>query len=106
MADPITPDEIDSLIHERVRLGIVSALAVTPEMSFTELKEALSVTDGNLSVHARVLEEAGYLRIEKAFVGRRPRTTMSLTRKGRAAFRRYVNQLQRIVSLEDQGEED
>ena len=100
MTEPVTPDEIDALIHERARLGIVSALAVTPEMTFTELKDALSLTDGNLSVHARVLEAAGYLKIDKTFVGRKPRTTMSLTRKGRAAFRQYVEQLQRIVSPE------
>ena len=100
MTESVTPGEIDALIHERARLGIVSALAVTPEMTFTELKDALSLTDGNLSVHARVLEAAGYLKIDKTFVGRKPRTTMSLTRKGRAAFRRYVEQLQRIVSPE------
>jgi len=98
MTTPVTPGDIDALIHERVRLGIVSALAMVPEMSFVELKDSLSLTDGNLSVHARVLEEAGYVRIEKTFVGRKPRTTMSLTPRGRKAFRKYVEQLEQIVS--------
>jgi len=98
MTNPVTPGDIDALIHERVRLGIVSALAMVPEMSFVELKESLGVTDGNLSVHSRVLEEAGYVRIEKTFVGRKPRTTMSLTARGRKAFGKYVEQLRQIVS--------
>jgi len=106
MTGPITPGEIDALIHERVRLGIVSALAMAPELSFVELKDSLSLTDGNLSVHARVLEEAGYVRIEKTFVGRKPRTTMSLTSRGRKAFRKYLEQLQRIVSMGEQQKED
>ena len=86
MPDPIRPDKIDSVIHERVRLAIVSALAVAPELSFNELKAMLSLTDGNLSAHSHTLEEAGYIRIHKTFKGRRPHTTMRLTRKGRAAF--------------------
>jgi DNA-binding MarR family transcriptional regulator len=97
MSKPIMPEEIDPVIHERVRLAIVSTLAVVPEMSFNELKQGLSLTDGNLSAHSRTLEEAGYLDIEKTFRGRRPLTTMRLTQKGRRAFRQYLATLQRIV---------
>ena len=97
MSGPITPDDIDAVIHERVRLGIVSALAVSAEMSFNELKDALSVTDGNLSAHATRLESAGYIEIEKSFRGRRPHTAMRLTPKGRQAFQRYLALLQEIV---------
>ena len=97
MSEPIRPDKIDSVIHERVRLAIVSALAVAPEMSFNELKATLSLTDGNLSAHSRTLEEAGYIRINKSFEGRRPLTTMRLTPKGRQAFRRYLTVLRRII---------
>lgn len=93
----IPPDELDELIHERVRLGIMSALAAGGGMSFTELRDLLKVTDGNLSVHARVLEKAGYLEIEKSFVDRRPRTSLKLSAKGRDAFRRYVARLEELV---------
>lgn len=93
----IPPDELDELIHERVRLGIMSALAAGGELPFTELRDLLKVTDGNLSVHARVLEKAGYLAIEKSFVDRRPRTSLKLSAKGREAFRRYVETLEALV---------
>lgn len=93
----VHPDHIDPVIHERARLAIVSALAVAPEMSFNELKNTLSLTDGNLSAHARTLEDAGYIRIRKSFEGRRPHTTMRLTRRGRTAFRKYLDTLRRIV---------
>ena len=99
MHKPIQPDQIDAVIHERARLAIVSALAVVPHMSFKELKESLSLTDGNLSVHSRKLEDAGYIEIEKTFCGRRPHTTMRLTRKGRRAFERYLAALQQIIDL-------
>jgi len=102
MGESLKPDDIDALIHERTRLAIVSALAVAPELSFSELKEMLSLTDGNLSTHARTLEEAGYLHIEKSFRGRRPHTSMRLTGKGRKAFQRYLKTLRQII---DQGEE-
>jgi len=102
MSEPIRPDNIDPVIHERVRLSIVSALAVAAEMSFTELKDALELTDGNLSAHATRLEGAGYIRVRKTFAARRPLTTMSLTAKGRRAFERYLATLRRIV---DRGEE-
>jgi len=93
----IPPESIDALIHERVRLGIMSALAASPELAFTQLRDMLKVTDGNLSVHARMLEEGGYVRIEKGFVDKRPRTTLSLTAKGRESFKRYVARLEDLV---------
>jgi len=93
-----SPEGLDKAIHERARLGIVASLAARGKMSFNELKDALGMTDGNLSVHARVLEEAKYIRIEKTFVGRKPRTTLSLTAKGRKSFRNYVDTLERIVA--------
>lgn len=100
MGEPIRPDRIDAVIHERVRLAIVSALAVAPELSFGELKTMLSLTDGNLSAHSRTLENAGYIEIEKSFQGRRPLTTMRLTRTGRRAFQDYLDTLRQII---DQG---
>ncbi len=93
----IAPESLDALIHERVRLGVMSALAAAPELPFTQLRDMLKVTDGNLSVHARMLSEAGYVRIEKGYVERRPRTTLSLTAKGRAAFARYIATLEELV---------
>ena len=93
-----SPEGIDKLIHERARLGIMSSLAAAGPMTFSELKGTLEMTDGNLSVHARVLEEAGYIRVEKRFVGRKPQTTMSLTAKGTAAFKNYVAYLESIVT--------
>ena len=93
----IPPETIDELIHERVRLGIMSALAAGGELTFTELRDMLKATDGNLSVHARVLQEAGYVKVHKAFVDRRPRTTLALTGHGREAFQRYVARLEELV---------
>ena len=100
MSQPVRPGDFDAVIHERVRLAIVAALAATPEMSFSELKGALAVTDGNLSAHARALEEAGYVAVRKTFRERKPHTSLRLTRSGRAAFLRYLEALRRIV---DQG---
>ena len=97
MPEFFSADELDKVIHERARLGIMSALAARRKMTFTELKETLRMTDGNLSVHARVLEAEGYIGIKKDFVRRKPRTTMTITRKGRDAFRKYVDALERIV---------
>lgn len=88
---------LNVVIHERGRLGIMSVLAAQPALSFSELKAYLDLTDGNLSVHLRILEEAGYVSIEKAFVDRKPRTTVRITKKGRAAFSHYVDVLQEIV---------
>ena len=96
--EPLKPGDIDGVIHERARLSIVSALAVTAQLSFNELKSMLGLTDGNLSVHARTLEEAGYIIVEKSFQGRRPHTAMRLTPKGRKAFARYLETLRQIVA--------
>ena len=97
MNEPVKPDDIDAVIHERARLAIVAALAVSPELSFNELKSMLGLTDGNLSTHARTLDAAGYIAVEKSFRGRRPYTTMRLTPKGRRAFDRYLGMLRQIA---------
>jgi DNA-binding MarR family transcriptional regulator len=102
MSEPLKPDDLDAVIHERVRLSIVSALAVAPELSFNELKATLGLTDGNLSAHSRTLEDAGYIVVKKTFQGRRPHTAMRLSAKGRKAFERYVATLRQII---DQGSE-
>ena len=86
------------MIHERVRLAIVSALAVHERMRFGDLKALLGLTDGNLSVHARRLEEAGYLAVEKSFEGRVPRTDYRLTVAGRAALARYLAEMEGLVT--------
>lgn len=88
---------LDQLIHERVRLGIVSALAASEKLSFSELKEILNLTDGNLSIHARKLEEAEYIRCRKFFLGRRPQTEYELTANGRKAFEKYVNHMEALI---------
>lgn len=87
----------DRLIHERLRLAIVSALAVNETLSFTQLREILDTTDGNLSVHARKLEEAGYIACTKYFVDRVPRTDYQLTTKGRQALGEYLDQMEALV---------
>lgn len=91
------PLELDRLIHERVRLGIVSALAVEEPLSFNQLKALLNTTDGNLSVHARKLEDAGYVACEKFFEGRVPRTEYRLTEEGRAALARYLEHMEALI---------
>ena len=101
MNDSIKPDDIDPVIHERVRLAIVSALAVAPEMSFNDLKSTLGLSDGNLSAHATSLQQAGYIEIAKTFKGRRPYTTMRLTAVGQEAFRSYVETLRKIIKKKD-----
>ena len=106
MSEPIKPDDIDAVIHERVRLSIVAALAVSPQLSFNELKLMLGLTDGNLSAHSRTLDEAGYIVVDKTFRGRRPYTTMRLTPKGRKAFQRYLTMLRQIVDRKDPTTED
>jgi DNA-binding MarR family transcriptional regulator len=85
------------VIHERVRLGIISALAVNEALSFNELKQLLEITDGNLSVHARKLEDAGYVRCTKSFVGRQPRTEFKLTASGRRALENYLEQMESVI---------
>lgn len=95
--DDATPVDLDRLIHERLRLGIVSALAVNPSLSFSELKALMRTTDGNLSVHARKLEEAGYVTCTKSFEGRVPKTDYTLTAAGRRALERYLNHMEAII---------
>ena len=90
--------ELDKLIHERLRLGIVSALAATGSMSFGDLKNLLQTTDGNVSVHARKLEEAGYIECEKSFKGRVPLTEYKITNDGREALNRYLNHMEALIN--------
>jgi len=89
--------ELDRLIHERVRLGIVSALAVNGSMPFTDLRNLLGTTDGNLSAHARRLEDAGYVLCHKSFEGRTPRTDFELTSRGRRALQAYLDHMEAII---------
>jgi DNA-binding HxlR family transcriptional regulator len=89
--------DLDRLIHERMRLGVVSALAVNDCLSFIELKAMLGATDGNLSVHARKLEEAGYIECRKSFNGRMPRTDYRLTPSGRAALQQYLDHMEALI---------
>ena len=88
---------LDRLLHDPIRLGIASALAAGGEMSFTDLKAALSATDGNLSAHARKLEDAGYVACEKSFDGRVPRTAFKLTASGRRALEKYLGHMDAII---------
>lgn len=88
---------LDRLLHDRMRLGIVSALAAGDELSFTDLKAALNATDGNLSVHARKLEEAGYVSCAKTFAGRTPRTDYKLTATGRRALEKYLDHMDALI---------
>ena len=88
---------LDRVIHERLRLGIVSALAVNDSLTFNELKKLLQTTDGNLSVHARRLEEAKYVECEKSFEGRMPKTEYRLTSVGRKAFERYLDHMEALI---------
>ena len=91
--------ELDRLIHERVRLAIVSALAVTPSLTFNELKQILGTTDGNVSVHARKLEDAGYIECRKSFLGRVPRTEYALSQAGRSALERYLAHMEDLIRM-------
>jgi DNA-binding MarR family transcriptional regulator len=94
---PASTLSLDRLIHERLRLGIVSALAVNQSMTFSELKQLLETTDGNLSVHARKLEDAGYVSCEKTFDDRMPRTEYRLTAAGRRAFDKYLRHMEALI---------
>jgi DNA-binding MarR family transcriptional regulator len=98
-----TPVQLDRVIHERVRLGIVSALAGAPSLSFNELKNLLDITDGNLSVHARRLEEAGFIACEKSFVDRVPRTEYQLTPAGRKALDEYLDHMESLIQRVREG---
>ena len=89
--------QLDRVIHEKGRLAIMSMLAASPELSFTELRNALNMTDGNLTTHIRTLQEAGYVSVTKSFQNNRPLTTCSLTPAGKRAFTSYINLLEEIV---------
>jgi DNA-binding transcriptional ArsR family regulator len=94
---PKSPTQLDRVIHEPVRLGIVSALAVNESMSFNELKDLLKTTDGNLSVHARKLEDSEYVLCEKQFEGRVPKTTYKLTTQGKRALESYLTHMEGLI---------
>ena len=96
---PHSAREIDRLIHERLRLGIISALAANESLTFTELKHTVKTTDGNLSVHARKLEEADYISCTKYFEGRVPRTQYRLTAAGRRALAQYLDQMEQWIRI-------
>ncbi len=94
---PSTMHELDRLIHERLRLGIISALAVNESLTFNELKHMVKTSDGNLSVHARKLEDAGYVNCSKTFDGRTPKTEYRLTNAGRRALERYLDHMEAVI---------
>jgi DNA-binding HxlR family transcriptional regulator len=94
---PHSAHDIDRVIHERLRLGIISALAVNDSLTFNELKHSVKTSDGNLSVHARKLEEAGYVHCSKSFAGRTPRTEYSLTAAGRRALEHYLDHMEALL---------
>jgi DNA-binding MarR family transcriptional regulator len=89
--------QLDRVIHEKGRLAIMSLLAASHQLSFTELRDTLNLTDGNLTAHIRTLQEAGYVSVTKSFRGSRPLTTFALTEPGTAAFKQYIDLLERIV---------
>jgi DNA-binding HxlR family transcriptional regulator len=99
---PVTTN-LDRLIHERIRLGIVSALAVNRSLTFNELKALLKTTDGNLSVHARKLEEADYILCTKSFAGRLPKTEYHLTAAGRRALEHYLDHMEALIRATREG---
>ena len=92
-------NDLDKVIHERMRLGIVSALAANEKLSFTELKTLLATSDGNISVHARKLEEAGYITCTKSFQGRTPLTEYAITKAGRDALTRYLDHMEALIKV-------
>ncbi len=96
-------NELDKVIHERMRLGIISALVANEKLSFSELKNLLDTTDGNISVHARKLEEAGYLVCEKSFQGRKPLTEYKITAAGSEALRRYLDHMESLIKAVKEG---
>jgi DNA-binding MarR family transcriptional regulator len=96
----VNPDaflQLDRVIHEKGRLAIMSMLAASPELSFTEMRDALNMTDGNLTTHIRTLQEAGYVSVTKSFQKNRPLTTCALTSAGKKAFAGYINLLEAII---------
>jgi DNA-binding transcriptional ArsR family regulator len=90
-------NDLDRVIHERMRLGIISALAANEKLCFSDLKKLLKTTDGNISVHARKLEDAGYVTMEKSFKGRVPLTEYSITRDGKRALERYLDHMEALI---------
>ena len=96
-AVPQRAANLDRIIHEHMRLGIISALAVNPSLTFNDLKKILETTDGNLSVHARKLEDAGYIRCTKSFEGRMPRTEYGITEEGRKALTKYIDHMESLI---------
>jgi len=96
-AGTVAPQNLDRIIHERMRLGIVSALAVNESLTFSDLKRLLDTTDGNLSVHARKLEDAGYVTCTKSFEGRVPKSEYRITATGRAALDRYLRHMEALI---------
>jgi Transcriptional regulators len=90
-------NDLDKIIHERMRLGIISALAANEKLSFTDLKNLLDTTDGNISVHARKLEDAGYLTMKKSFLDRTPLTEYKITTEGRKALERYLDHMETLI---------
>lgn len=106
-AAPSTPEatavSLDRLIHERTRLGIISALAVNDSLTFNELKRLLGATDGNVSVHARKLEDAGYVACTKSFAGRVPKTEYRLTAAGRRALEKYLGHMEALIRATREG---
>jgi len=94
---------LDRLIHERTRLAIISALAVNSSLAFNELKQLVRATDGNLSVHARKLEEAGYLTCTKSFAGRLPKTEYRISAAGRRALEKYLNHMEALIQVTREG---
>jgi len=100
---PETAVDLDRVIHEKTRLAIVSALAVSPSITFNEMKAILKATDGNVSVHARKLEDAGYITTKKSFEGRMPKTEYSLTAAGRRALEKYLDHMEAIIRATRKG---
>lgn len=100
------PDKLNKIIHERVRLAIMSALATRDSITFPELRELLGVTDGNLSIHATVLEQHGLIGSEKDFIGRKPRTTYRITPRGRRELMAYIAEMEEIVTRIKSGHPD
>jgi DNA-binding MarR family transcriptional regulator len=98
-----TAVSLDRLIHERTRLGIISALAVNDSLTFNELKQLLGATDGNVSVHARKLEDAGYVSCTKSFAGRLPKTEYRLTASGRRALEKYLGHMEALIRATREG---
>ena len=103
LANDQTSSQFDRIIHDRIRLAILSSLAVNEKLTFKEMKQLLDVTDGNLSVHARKLEEAGYINVSKFFEGRMPKTEYQLTKAGQKALDAYLNHMEALIhAMRDQ----